>query len=176
MWFTWDAIPWQWYLPAKHSALTSIGSFVSVTISALMSKISYRALRSIDFASPCGCVFCAFVSPIDDPVVPWYDRSVVGLIALTSVVKRPVVVMPFGLPVALWSWIWGALFIAATAAYVLASLASVVMTSWCVWGGGGVAGIARVRGGLLAKLVCRKESLTCVKASTGLDSMTCTKR
>jgi len=30
-------------------------------------------------------------------------------------------------------------------------------------------------GCLLAKLVCRKESLTCVKASTGLDSTTCTK-
>jgi len=96
-----------------------------------MSKISYRALRSIDFALPCGCIFlCAFVSPIDDPVVPWYNRSVVGLIAPTSVVEHPVAVMPFGLPVVFWSWIWGVLFIAATAAYVLALLASVVMTSW----------------------------------------------
>jgi len=103
-----------------------------MTISALMSKISYRALQSIVFASPCGCVFCAFVSPIGDPVVPWYDRSVVGLIALTPVVRCPVTVMPFGLPVAFWSWIWGTLFIAATVAYVLASLASVVMTSWYV--------------------------------------------
>jgi len=140
-----------------------------------MLKILYRALRSIDFASPCGCVFCAFVSPIDDPVVPWYDRSVVGLIAPTPVVGHPVTVMLFGLPVAVWSLIWGALFIAATTAYVLASLASVIMTSWCVWGGGGVVGIARVQSGLLAKLICRKVSLTCVKASTGLDSTTCTK-
>ena len=144
-----------------------------MTIGALMSKISYRALRSIDFVLPCDCVFCAFVSPIDDPVVPWYDRSVVGLIAPTPVVGHPVTVMLFGLPVAVWSLIWGALFIAATTAYVLASLASVVMTSLCVWGGGGVAG---VWSGRLAKLVCQKESLTCVKASTGLDSTTCTKR
>jgi len=173
MWLTCDASPWQWYFPAKHSALTSIGSFGFMTIGALMLKILYRALRSIVFASPCGCVFCAFVSPIGDPVVSWYDRSVVGLIAPTPVVERPVTVTPFGLPVAFWSWIWGALFIAATAAYVLASLASVIMTSLCVWGGGGVAG---VWSGRLAKLVCRKKSLTCVKASTGLDSMTCTKR
>jgi len=124
-----------------------------MTIGALMSKISYRALRSIVFASSCDCVFCAFVSPIDDPVVPWYDQSVVGLIAPTSVVERPVIVTPFGLPVAFWSLIWGVLFIAATAAYVLASLASVVMTSCCVWGGGGVTG-----GGRLAKLVCRKKT------------------
>jgi len=130
MWFTWDAIPWRWYFPTKHSALTSIGSFVSVTIGALMSKISYRALRSIDFASPCGCVFlCAFISPIDDPVVPWYDQSVVGLIALTSVVERPVAVTPFGLPVAFWSWIWGARLVAATAAYVFMLFADVIMTS-----------------------------------------------
>jgi len=141
MWFTWDAIPWRWYFPAKHSALTSIGSFGSMTIGALMLKISYRALRSIVFALPCGCVFCTFVSPIGDPVVPWYNRSVVSLIAPTPVVEHPVVVTPFGLPVAFWSLIWGVLFIAATAAYVLALLASVVMTSWCVWGGGGVTGV-----------------------------------
>ena len=41
------------------------------------------------------------------------------------------------------------------------------------WGRGGVA----ICGGcLLAKLVCLEESLTCVKASMGLDSTTCTKR
>jgi len=129
MWLTCDAIPWRWYFPAKHSALTLIGSLVSVTIGALMSKISYRVLQSIDFASPCGCVFlCAFVSPIGDPVVPWYNQSVVGLIAPTSVVERPVAVTPFGLPVAFWSWIWGVLFVAATAAYVFVLFMSVVMT------------------------------------------------
>jgi len=145
MWLTCDAIPWGWYFPAKHKALTSIGSFVSVTISALMSKISYRALRSIDFASPCSCIFlCTCVSPIDDPVVPWYDRSVVGLIAPTPVVECLVVAMPFGLPVAFWSWIWGVLFVAATTAYVLASLASVIMTSWC-----GCGRVVKVRSGYL---------------------------
>jgi len=137
MWFTWDAIPWRWYFPTKHSALTLIGSFVSVTIGALISNISYRALQSIDFALPCGCIFCAFVSPIGDPVVPWYDRSVVGLIAPTPVVKRPVVVTLFGLPVAFWSWIWGALFLAATVAYVFILFMSVVMTFLDGWVGGG---------------------------------------
>ena len=109
--------------------LTLIGSFVSVTIGSLMSKISYRALQSIDFASPCDCIFCAFATPIGDPVVPWYDQSVVSLIAPTSVVERPVTVMPFGLPVAFWSWIWGVCLVAATTAYVFVLFMSVIMTS-----------------------------------------------
>jgi len=122
----------------KHKALTSIGFFVSVTISALMLKILYRALQSIAFASLCDCVFlCAFVSPISDPVVPWYDQSVVGLIAPTPVVECPVAVMPFGLPVAFWSWIWGAYLVAATTAYVFVLFTSVVMTSLDGWVGGG---------------------------------------
>ena len=72
---------------------------------------------------------CAFAVPIGDPVVPWYGRSVVGLIAPTPVVKHPVAVTPFGLPVALWFWIWGALFVAAAVAYVFMLFTSVVMTS-----------------------------------------------
>jgi len=130
MWLTCDAIPWWWYFPAKHSALTLIGSLVSVTFGVLMSKILYRALQSIAFASSCDCIFlCTCVSSVGNPVVPWYDRSVVGLIALTPVVEHPVAVMPFGLPVALWSWIWGVHLIAATMAYVFVSFTSVVMTS-----------------------------------------------
>ena len=39
----------------------------------------------------------------------------------------------------------------------------------------GVGGVAVCGGCLLAKLVCLEESLTCVKASTGLDSTTYTK-
>jgi len=105
-------------------------------VGSLTSKISYRALRSIAFASFYSCVFCAFVSPIGDPVVPWYDRSVVGLIAPTPVVKRPVTVTPFGLPVAFWSWIWG-VCLAATTAYVFVLFTSVVMTSLDGWVGGG---------------------------------------
>jgi len=118
----------------------------------------------------------AFVSPIGDPVVSWYNQSVVGLIALTPVVKRPVVVMPFGLPVAFWSLIWGVLFIAAAAAYVLALLASIVMTSWCRWEGDSVAGFVRFGVATCQAWYVKKKSLTCVKASTGLDSATCTKR
>jgi len=105
-------------------------------VGSLTSKISYRALQSIVFASFCDCVFCAFVSPIDDPVVSWYDRSVVSLIAPTPVVERPVAVTPFGLPVAFWSLIWGARLVAATAAYVFVLFTSVVMTSLDGWVGG----------------------------------------
>jgi len=49
-------------------------------------------------------------------------------------------------------------------------------TSTNIWGNGmGVGGVAVCGGCLLAKLVCLEESLTCVKASTGLDSTTYTK-
>jgi len=73
-------------------------------------------------------------------VVPWYDRSVVGLIALTPVVECPITVTPFGLPVAFWSWIWGARLVAATVAYVFVLFTSVVMTSLDGWVGGWVDG------------------------------------
>jgi len=102
-----------------------------------MLKILYRALQSIAFALPCDCIFCTFVSPIGDPVVSWYDRSVVGLIAPTPVVERPVAVTPFGLPVAFWSWIWGVCLVAATTAYVFVLFTSVIMMSLDGWVGGG---------------------------------------
>jgi len=99
-----------------------------------MLKILYRALQSIAFALPCSCVFlCAFVSPIGDPVVPWYDQSFVSLIAPTPVVERPVAVTPFGLPVAFWSWVWGTCLVAATTAYVFILFSSVAMMSLDGW-------------------------------------------